>query len=149
MRVLRQRHSHRLAGIAHFIECQNRLIVKCRTVVWIGDDPADIAPRDHCINAVKSERRAWIDAEDFAVRNRTASNLSVEHSRQREIMNIFRAAIDFGLALQPAHRAFDLPRWWRLTLSFWRRLDYRHLCAASCRARTTCPPTSRLLEEEP
>ena len=137
MRILRQRHGDRLAGIAHFLERQNRLIVKCRTVVRIRNEPADIVPGDHRINALKSERRAWIDAEDFAVGNRTASYLPVEHSGQREIVNIFRAAIDLGLALQPAHRAFDLPRWRSFSLSLWRRLDYLRHCAAFSSARRT------------
>src|SRR5438034_2103596 len=145
MRILRQRHGDRLAGIAHLIERQNRLIVKCRTVVRIRNEPADIVPGDHRVNALKSERRAWIDTEDFAVRNRTASYLPVEHSRQREIVNIFRAAIDLALDLQTAHRAFDLPRWWSLTFGLWRRLDYLRHCAAFSSARRTCTRTiSRL-----
>ena len=140
VRILRQRHGDRLAGIPYFFERENRLIVKCRAVVWIGNEPADVVAGDHRIDTIERERGARINAEDFAVRNRAASNLPVEHSRQREVVNVFRAAGDLGLALQPPDGTFDLARGWRFALGL-RWLDYLRLAFPSSqrRARSANP----------
>src|SRR2546427_8363785 len=39
VRILSQRHRDRLAGISYFLERENRLVVKCRAVIWIGNEP--------------------------------------------------------------------------------------------------------------
>ena len=96
MRIARQHDRDRLADMAHFVERQNRLIVKGRAVIGLGDQLLDVGAGDDAIDAGKLFGRLRVDADDAPMRHRRAEHFAVEHARQAQMMRVVGAAGDFG-----------------------------------------------------
>ncbi len=68
VRVARQHHGDRLADVTHLVERQDRLVVKGRAVIGLGDQLADVFAGHDAMHARDRARRLRIDAADAAVR---------------------------------------------------------------------------------
>ena len=70
MRIARQHGGDRLADMVHLVERQDRLVVKRRTVIGLGDQLADILAGDDAMHAGDGARCTHVDVADAAVRHR-------------------------------------------------------------------------------
>ena len=70
MRIARQHGGDRLADMVHLVERQDRLVVKCRTVIGLRDQLADILAGDDAMHAGDGLCGTRVDVADAAVRHR-------------------------------------------------------------------------------
>ncbi len=110
VRVFRQHHRDRLAGEAHLAVGEDRLVVKGRPVIGIGDDGLHVVDGDDAVHAFERSRGAHVDALDPSVRDGAAEDLAVQHAGKLKVMCVFGAARDLGARFEPRQRASDLAR---------------------------------------
>ncbi len=108
LRRLGEDDGNRLADMPHLALGEDRLVVKGRAVIGIGDDGADFGGGDDSEDAPRRPRRRRIDRADAGVRHGAPEDLAVQHAGQAQIVDIFGGAGDLGARLQPRHRASDL-----------------------------------------
>ena len=105
MRVHSQHHCDWLAGVTHFVQCEYRLIVKCRAVVRLGNHLADIfagVDREHAGHCTRSSN---IDTANTTVRHCAAKHFGNQHARHAEVMHVCCVARDFGVRFQTRYGA--------------------------------------------
>jgi hypothetical protein len=98
----------RLADMANLALGEDRLVVKRRAVIGLGDDSADIGDRDNAVHPGDRGGGAGFDAANPAMRHRAAADLAVEHPGEAQIVDIFSSARDLGAGFEPWQRAADL-----------------------------------------
>jgi hypothetical protein len=107
-RIDGEHRSDRLADMAYLSFGEDRLVVKRRSVIGLGDDAADIGGGDDAMHAGDRHRGAAVDVADKAVRHRAAAELGPQHAGQAQIVDVFGGAGDFGAGLDARDRAADL-----------------------------------------
>ncbi len=104
MRIRREYDGNRFSNEANFVDGEDRLVVKGGAIVRVGDHRANIFGGDDRMDSFEGQGGAGIDSNNAPVRNRAAANFSMEHPRQAQVVNIFRAAGDFCIAFQARER---------------------------------------------
>jgi len=112
VRIARQNGGNWLADITHFVERENRLIVKGGAVIGLGNELADIFAGHDAMYARERPCGRGVDAPDYAVRHGRAEHLAVQHARQAQIVGVFGAPADFGARFQPRQLSADLLHRW-------------------------------------
>ena len=67
VRIGGQHYRHWLSDVANFLQSQNRLIVKCRAVIRVGNQCANVFARDDGFNTLHRHRRTRIDTQNAAM----------------------------------------------------------------------------------
>ena len=108
VRIASQHGRNRLADITHFVERQDRLVVKGGAVIGFRDQLADIFAGDDAVHAGQLPRRLRIDAADAPVRHGRAKHFAVQHAGQPQIMRIIGAPGHLGAHFKPRNIPSDL-----------------------------------------
>jgi hypothetical protein len=112
MRVGCEHCRDRLADMANLALGEDRLVVKRRAVIGLGDDGADIGGGDDAVYPGDRGSGAGFDAADPPMRLRASADLAVEHpgKTKTQIVDVFGRARDLCAGFEPWQRAADLPR---------------------------------------
>ena len=82
VRVGGQGNGDGLAHVSNLAMRQNRLVVKCGTVVRMRHQLQDVFDGDDRVDAIEREGRAGINPHDAPVGHRAAADLAVQHAGQ-------------------------------------------------------------------
>jgi hypothetical protein len=107
-RIGREHRRDRFADMPHLSFCEDRLIVKRRAVIGIGNDGADLGGGDDAVHPRDGRRRARLDMVDPAMRHGAAADLGPQHAGHAQIVDVFGRAGDLGAGFDPWDRAADL-----------------------------------------
>jgi hypothetical protein len=107
-RIGREHRRDRFADMPHLPFRKDRLIVKRRTVIGLGNDAADLGGGDDAVHPRHGRRRARLDMADPAMRHGAAADLGPQHAGQAQIVGVFGRAGDLGAGFDPRDRAADL-----------------------------------------
>jgi hypothetical protein len=98
--VLRRNRYHRITDVADFIDSKNRLIAKCRTIIWVdARHLCDLRAGQHCRHAVEPFGSGFFDSNDSRVRIKAAQDRDVEHSRHLYITHVQCSPSYFGVGI--------------------------------------------------
>ena len=103
--VDRDHGGHRLAGVANFVDSEERMILYRVTVVRI--QPIEIISGNYAVDARVGFRFGLVDGDNFCVGVGAAQNLGVGHADEPEIAHIGGFSRDFDPAIAARYRMVD------------------------------------------
>ena len=101
----RHHRGHRLAGVANFVDRQQRVIFD--RVAEVGIQAVEIVAGNHAVNSGMRFGFGFVDGNNFRVGEGAAQHFGVGHADQPQVGDVLRFAGDFDPAVAARDRMID------------------------------------------
>ena len=107
IRVFSQHNRDRLADVTDLAVGEDRLVMEGRPVVRVWNYFEHVLDCDHAKDSRKLARGTGVDLSDKSMRDGAAKNLSVQHARKSDVVDIVSPPRHLGACFQARRTAAD------------------------------------------